>query len=300
MSRYRATNAEGPTVVTTTVFVTTVPSTTTVSTQSSSSSSTPIAAIVGGVVGGVVVLVVIAFLIYFIRRRSSGNEFDRNFEPDRVINQSGRGDTLPQLDLSDEANIITPFDAYAADGDEGMRQHNQPPFASGPPLIGVTGTQAQQQMPSSSVPPNSASYDSDDQSYLQGAGGSASGNFSRQSPLARPPQGASLPAGHFAQPKQSFMYDSALADWHAPRLSLSLPPSMVPSASASSGSAKEGDAAGDRGTYGLGLAPQCEPLERSESPLGPTGEMVVVHQDAGRALEEVDIPREIPPAYDSI
>lgn len=277
-----STNAAGS-VVYTTVTVT-VPSTTAISVQLSSSSSTPIAAIIGGVVGGVVVLVVIALLIYFIWRRSSKNESDGDYEPDRIINRPGGGGTLPQLDLSDEANNIIPFNAYAADGDEEKQQYGQSPFSSGPLLVGVTGTQAKHQIP-----------DSDGQFYLQSA---SSGHLPRQSLLAGPPQGAALPAGQYARLKQLFMYDAAPADWYT-RLGSSLSPSTVPSASASLGSTKEPEAAGERDVYGSGLAPQCEPLERSESPLGPAGGRVVVHRDAGRAPEE-DFPHEIPPAYDSI
>lgn len=301
---YVSTNAAGSTVVITTTFATTVPTTATVSTQSSSSSSTPIAAIVGGVVGGVVFLVVVVLLIYCIRRRSSKNEFDGDFDPDRVINRSGAGGgTLPQLDLSDEANNITPFNAYAADGDEGMRQYGQSPFAGGPSLMGVAGTQAQHQMSNSPVPPSSASHYSDGQSYVQGAAGSGSGHSPQQSLSARPPQGAALPTGQYAQPQQPFMYGTAPADWHAPRPGSSPPPSTVPSASASSRSAKEREAAGGRDVYGLGLATQHEAPEGSESTPGPAAGSsagVVVHQDAGRAPEEVDTPQEIPPAYDSI
>ncbi|KAI6118275.1 hypothetical protein F5141DRAFT_1290328 [Pisolithus sp. B1] len=288
VSTYASTNATGSTVVTTATF------TTTVSAHSSSSGSTSIAAIVGAAVGGAVVLVVIAFLFYFIRRRSSKKVSDGDF--DRVITRSGGGGSLPHLDLSDEANNITPFGAYATDGDEEMRQYGQSSFTSRPSSMGVAGTRAQHQIPNSSVPLTSASCDSDGQLCLQGARGSASGNSPRQSLLAPLPQSAALPAGQYAQPNQPSMYDTAPADWHAPRPGSSLPPS----ASASSGSAKELEAADERGAYGLGLAPQCEPLERSESPPDPVGGRVVVHQDAGRALEEVDIPQEIPPAYDSI
>lgn len=300
---YVSTDAAGSTVVITTTFSTAVPTTATVGTQSSSSSSTPIAAIVGGAVGGVVALVAIALLIYFIRRRSSKNEFDGDFDPDRVVNRPGGGGTLPQLDLSDEANNITPFNAYAADGDDGMRQYGQSPFASGPSLMGVAGTQAQHQVPNPSVPPSSASHYSDGQSYFQGAGGSASGHSPQQSLSARPPQGAALPTGQYPQPQQPFMYGAAPADWHAPRPGTSPPPSTVPSASVSSRSAKEREAAGGSSAYGLGLATQHEVPEGSESASGPAAGSsagVVVHQDAGRAPEEVETPQEIPPAYDSI
>ncbi|KAI6161058.1 hypothetical protein EDD17DRAFT_1592029 [Pisolithus thermaeus] len=162
--------------------------------------------------------------------------------------------------------------------------------------MGVAGTQTQHQMPNSPGARSPASYDSDDQFYLQGAGGSASGNSLRQSLLAPLPEGAALPAGQYAPPKQPFVYDTVPADGHAPRRDSSLPPG----ANASSGIAKEREAAGERDAYGLGLVPQYEPLERSESPLGPAGGMVVVHQDAGRVPEEVDTPQEIPPTYDSI
>lgn len=283
-----STNAAGSTVLVTTT-VTAVPST--------SSSSIPTAAIVGGAIGGIVVLAVIVLLFYFIRRRSSKNEFDGDFEKDRIINHSGGGSALPQLDLSEEANNITPFNAYAADGDEEMREHGESPSADGPSLMGVAGTQAKRQVPNSSVSPSLVSYDSDGQFYLQDAGELGSGHLPRQSLLAGPPKGAALPAGQYAQPKQLSMYDAVPADWYAPRPDSSLPPSTAPSANAST---KEREAAGERDAYGLGLAPQCESLECCESPLGPAEGRVVVHQDAGRAPEEVNLPHEIPPAYDSI
>ncbi|KAI5985751.1 hypothetical protein EDD15DRAFT_1622226 [Pisolithus albus] len=267
-----STNAAGSTVLVTTT-VTAVPST--------SSSSIPTAAIVGGVVGGVVVLVVLVLLIYFIRRRSSKNQFSGDFEQDRIINHSGGGGALPQLDLSDEANNITPFNAYAADGDEEMREHGESPS--------LMGVEAKHQVPNSSVSPSLVSYDSDGQFYLQGAEELGSG---RQSLLAGPPKGAALPAGQYAQPKQLSMYDAVPADWYAPRLDSSLPPSSVPST-------KEREAAGERDAYGLDLARQCEPLDHCDSP-GPAEGRVVVHQDAGRAPEGVNLPQEIPPAYDSI
>ncbi|KAI6106327.1 hypothetical protein EDD16DRAFT_1630383 [Pisolithus croceorrhizus] len=292
-STYVSTTAAGSTVGITATIVTSEPSTATISTQSSSSSGTPIAVIVGGIVGGVVILVVLVLLFYFFKRRSSKKDFNRVSEPDRVINRSGRGDTLSQLDPSDEANNITPFDAYATDRDEEKQQYDQ---SSCPSLTAVAVTQAQHQMPNSSVPPSSASYGSDGQFSLQRARGSASGNFPRQSLLAPLPQGAALPTVQRAQPEQPSMYDTVPAVWHAPRPDSSLPPS----ANASSGSAKEREAADERGTNGLGVAHQCEPLERSESPLGPAGGRVVVHRDAGRVPEEVDTPQEIPPAYDSI
>ncbi|KAI6107049.1 hypothetical protein EDD16DRAFT_1712580 [Pisolithus croceorrhizus] len=294
MSRYRSTNTAGPTVIITTTIVTTVSS---IPAQSGSLSSTPIAAIVGGIVGGIVVLLIV-LLIYFITSRSSKIMFGGDSKPDRVISRSGRDDAFSQLDLSDEADHITPFDAYATDGDEGMRQYDQSSFASRPLLMGVAGTRAQHQIPNLSAPPSSASYDSDGQFYLQDAGGSTSDNSPQQSLFARPPQGAALPAGQYAQPKQPFVYDTAPVDWHAPRPGLLLQPSTVPGASASSGSAKEREAAAESGPYSLGLV-QCKLLESSESPLGPTAGRVVVHQDAGRAPEEVDIPQEIPPAYNS-
>ncbi|KAI5985747.1 hypothetical protein EDD15DRAFT_2301092 [Pisolithus albus] len=285
-----STNAAGSVVYTTVSVTVTVSSTSTISAQPSSSSSTPIAAIIGGVVGGVVVLVVIALLIYFIRKHSSKNEFDGDYEPDRII----RGGSLPQLDLSDEANNIIPFNAYAADEDEEMQQYGRSPFASGPSLAGVTVAQTKHQIPDSSFPPSLASYDSDGQFYLQGA---SSGHLPGQSLLPGPPQGAAFPAGQYAQLKQLFMHDAAPAHWYT-RLGSSLSPSTVPSASASLGCTKEPETAGERDAYGLGLAAQCEPQEHSEFPLGPAGGRVVVHRDAGRAPE--DPPHEIPPAYDSI
>ncbi|KAG6333977.1 hypothetical protein ID866_5113 [Astraeus odoratus] len=312
---YLSTNAAGSTVVITTNYATVVPTTTTISTQASASSSTPTAAIVGGVVGGIAFLIGIAVLIFCVRRRSYKDDFDGDFDPDRVVHHSGGGGTLPQLDLVDDANNITPFNAYAPDAEQGMRQYGQSPLVSGGPGagnvgVGAAGAYAQHQHPNSPPPPSSPSHYSDGQSYFHGAG--PSGGHSPQNSLsARPPPGAGLPnmsPSAFAQQQPYNMYGTAPADWHTPRPGSSPPPSTVPSGS--SRSAKEREAMGERGGFGLGLATQHEVPEGSSSSAagasGPGAEAggsgrVVVHQDAGRAPEgEEETPQEIPPSYDSI
>jgi len=51
-------------------------------------------------VGGVVVLAVIAILLWYCVRKRRDDDFDGNFDPDRVVGTSpGRAATLPRLDL---------------------------------------------------------------------------------------------------------------------------------------------------------------------------------------------------------
>lgn len=267
-------------------------------------------------------------LFYCFRRRSNKGEFDGIFDPDRVVRHSGGG-TLPQVDLVDESNNVTPFNAYAPDAGQGtgqsqynpyahdagqgMKQYGQPAYVSGGPgSIGTASTNVQHQQSVSPPPPSTPSRYSVDQSYYHGSGGhSPQHSFS-----ARAPPGAGAP------PQQQFnMYGVAPADWHAPRPGSSPPASTVPSASVSSRSAKEREAGGGRGApYGLGLATQYEAPEGSSvrgsiasdptatpsmpapapAPTSGGGAGVVVHQDAGRAPDTEEPPQEIPPSYDSI
>lgn len=327
---YSSTDAAGSIIVIATTVPTTLPTTAIVSTQSSASSSPPTAAIVGGVVGGVAFLLAVALLFYCLRRRSNKDEFDGIFDPDRVVRQSGGG-TLPQVDLVDESNNITPFNAYAPDAGQGagqsqynpyahdagqgMKQYGQPAYVSGGPgSIGTASTNVQYQQSVSPPPPSSPSRYSVDQSYYHGSGG----HSPQHSVSGRPPPGAG------GLPQQPFsMYGTAPADWHTPRPGSSPPASTVPSASVSSRSAKEREAIGGRGgPYGLGLATQHEvpegssvrgsiasdptPTQAGPAPApapAPTpggGAGVVVHQDAGRAPDTEEPPQEIPPSYDSI
>ena len=324
---FSSTNPVGSVIVIPTTIATVVPTTAIVGT-STASSSPPTAAIVGGVVGGIAFLLAAALLFYCLRRRSNKDEFDGIFDPDRVVHHTGGGGTLPHVDLVDESNNITPFNAYTADAGQGvaqsqynpyahdagqdMRQYGQPLVSGGPGSIGTAGTQAYQQS-TSPPPPSSPSHYSDGQSYFHGSGG----HSPQASFTARPPPGTGT--APFSQ--QPFnMHGAAPADWHTPRPGSSPPPSTVPSASVSSRSAKEREAMGGRGPYGLGLATQHEapegssirgsitstsvPAPTASSPTpGPApagGAGLVVHQDAGRAPDAEEPPQEIPPSYDSI
>ncbi|KAI0755343.1 hypothetical protein C8Q80DRAFT_1117750 [Daedaleopsis nitida] len=77
--------------------------------RSTSSSSSKTGPIVGGVVGGIAGLAILATLVFFLfRRHRKRDDFDGNFDPDRVVGLSGdnRG-TLPNIDLA--ADNITPY-----------------------------------------------------------------------------------------------------------------------------------------------------------------------------------------------
>ncbi|KAI0357333.1 hypothetical protein OH77DRAFT_1519277 [Trametes cingulata] len=76
--------------------------------SSSSSSSSHTGAIVGGVVGGVAGAALLATLLFFLcRARRRRDDFDGNFDPDRVTADARGGGTLPDIDLA--ADEITPY-----------------------------------------------------------------------------------------------------------------------------------------------------------------------------------------------
>ncbi|KAI0366653.1 hypothetical protein BV20DRAFT_636339 [Pilatotrama ljubarskyi] len=92
----------------TSVVTSTLVSTPTIaaSDRGTSSSSSHTGAIVGGVVGGVAGAAILATLLFFFcRARRRRDDFDGNFDPDRVTGDN-RG-TLPDIDLG--ADDITPY-----------------------------------------------------------------------------------------------------------------------------------------------------------------------------------------------
>jgi hypothetical protein len=285
-----STDAAGSTIFITSVVTGSWPTVVASTPTSSSSSSSHTAAIVGGAVGGGVVALALAALFFFClrRRRSLKDEFDGDFDPDRVIGHSAGGGTLPQLDLADEVTPIPqPYTDRPHDGS--MRQYGDKygdtPYATGAAAGGATS------------PLSSPSHYSDGTSYYHGGGTQSGEGYPPNSQFLQ----AGASSGSGAYPQQPLnLYGAAPADWHTPRPMASPPPSTVASATTggtgpSARSAKEREAMG-RGGQGsgpvLGLATQHEVPEGSED--------VVVHQDAGRAPSDEHAPREIPPSYDSI
>ncbi|KAG1850026.1 hypothetical protein C8R48DRAFT_727945 [Suillus tomentosus] len=115
-------NSYGSTVVVTTEISTTtsIPVSTSPSTTNNSSNT---GAIVGGVVGGIALILILGLLFFCLRRRRRRDEFDGNFDPDRVVSHPSGGGTLPQVDLGDETEI-TPYPDHAGS----MRQYGESPF----------------------------------------------------------------------------------------------------------------------------------------------------------------------------
>lgn len=103
--------------------------------NTSSSSNSHIGAIVGGVVGGIAALVALLLLLWFVRRRRRNNEFDGNFDPDRVTAVGGTGGAggMRQADLLGAGATgaeVTPYSyqpqgagAQYANGAGGGMQH---------------------------------------------------------------------------------------------------------------------------------------------------------------------------------
>ncbi|KAG9310794.1 hypothetical protein JVU11DRAFT_8644 [Chiua virens] len=254
------------------VYVTsTVPEvfSTSVSTTGSSGggSTSHTSVIVGAVVGGVAGLAILVLLIFCIRRRTRKDDFDGNFDPDRVIGhaEGGTGGTLPNVDLADE---VTPFPRPYSDHGS-MRQYGDSPYLALPSSVTSGQTSSDFYPPGATSP----TLDAQPRQYMKTG-------------FAPPPSAGYVPPD---------MRGGGPGEWST-RSGGSPPPSTVSyNTSSSARGTKEREAMG-RGGQGTGLTLATQPEDAEGS-----GD-VVVHQDAGRAPtgEHVPPPTEIPPAYESI
>lgn len=225
--------------------------------------------------GGVAVLALLGFgVFWFLKRRGNKDEFDGNFDPDRVVGHSTGGGTLPQIDLGDE---VTPYEYSPGAGGGGMTEYGDSPYLA----AGAAGaTSHRSTSPPSGYAP-SEYYNQPPSGNMTETSGS---NYAPSSGAAH-----GLPAGAAA----AVGWAAGGGDHRA------ISPDQSTSSYSNPRSAKEREAMAAR--YGrqpgqLGLATQHE--EAGGSDEGP----VVVHRDGGRVREDpgVEPPREIPPTYDSI
>ncbi|RPD62844.1 hypothetical protein L227DRAFT_609390 [Lentinus tigrinus ALCF2SS1-6] len=317
----------------TSIFTTTVLSTPTISSSdNSSSSSSHTGAIVGGVVGGVVGAAILAALIFFIcRRRRQRDDFDGNFDPDRVVGLSGdnRG-TLPDIDLA--ADNITPYN-YTPPGGGGqqgvgmpvpqpspggapdMRQYpgQVPAFLAGGVAGGAAGAAmahgAKSQEGRAASPPSSYSQpttyypqSTSDHGYPDYA---AYASYANQHPSTSPtgssPTNASFGpgVGVAAVPGRDFRHPSPGPSLAHTSYTGQTDPSVSGSSSAPGHipSAKEREAFANRHGGNLAVA------NPDTAGAGPASSGVVQHTDGGRldaTPEDAEEPSEVPPRYDTI
>ena len=222
----------------------------------------------GAVIGGVAGIAILAVLFFCIRRRVRKDEFDGNFDPDRVVGHTdGASGTLPRVDIAEE---VTPFpQSYTPQGSSSMRQYGESKYLAIPSSLAASGQ-------------NSAEF------FSPGAGAPVDA----QSRPFMPPGFGPSSSGAYLPPIN--MHGTGPADWYSPQPGVSPPASTVSNNTTSTRAAKEREALERSGQgAGMGLATQQEAAEDNGD--------VVVHQDAGRApVEEHAPPREIPPAYESI
>lgn len=289
------TNPEGQTVTSTRVITSVVTPTTIGDNTTSSTSSSHTGAIVGGVIGGVAALAIIAaILLWWFRRRSRKEDFDGNFDPDRI---ESNGRHQPDLDLV--GHEVTPYQ-YAPGQEMSQQHHNVPSFLSG----GIAGAGAAGVGAAGAV----------------GAGAAGAGAMQTQRNYPPGPgsnSGASAPS-MYSQP----MSDPAFAAYdarssshgHSNSLGASSPtnssfpmpgpsgdfrhPSPGPSLAMGSGTS-ESSATSPGGVIPSSKEREANPGRFRVANDGP----VIVHQDGGRldsTPEEENPPNEIPPTYDSI
>ncbi|THH16720.1 hypothetical protein EW146_g3982 [Bondarzewia mesenterica] len=281
------TNADGQT------FTTTIASTQVITASagaSHSSGSSNTGAIVGGVVGGVVGLALLILLAWCWRRRTRKDDFDGNFDPDRVVRHSGHG----PVDLVDGAEV-TPYSynpaqpqsvsGGTANSNGGMREHQDGKSSvltagmagtgAGAAAYGVMGPTSAPQTASQYAPTASDPSEyprSDSSSHYPST--SPAGSTHPLGDFRHPSPGPSLPATHSSGGGSS----GPPGAWQNPR------------------SAKEREAMGNRrmpeGPGGFTLANETEESN--------AGSGVVQHQDGGRVQPEIEPLNEIPPAYESI
>jgi len=112
-----------------------------------SSSSAPTGAIVGGVVGGIAALAIISFLLWYCVRKRKRDEFDGNFDPDRVVGGSpGRDvdlDVAPYIYNPDESGVHGqgPGMPVAQQSGYDMSQRTGAPAAFVGGMAGITPSQ---------------------------------------------------------------------------------------------------------------------------------------------------------------
>lgn len=139
-------------------------------TGSSSSKSSNTAAIAGGVAGGVAALaaVIIIFLFYW-RRNRRPEEFDGNFDPDRVVRHAGHTDLagaeVTPYHYEAPSTALSGPTSPTFSADSSMRQYRDSQALLGSTYEGVAGataTTGSHYAPTSSdgasVPPGSSSH----------------------------------------------------------------------------------------------------------------------------------------------
>lgn len=283
--------------------------------------------IVGGVVGGLAALGILgALLLYCIRRKRNADDFDGNFDPDRVVGHSGGGGgTLPQVDLG-EGVVAEPY-AYHPAGTGvgaggGMTQYGeaQYPIASGGAGTGVGGPRSA----GTTSPSAPSHYPTSSESDAPAAGMYYNNpNYPNNPDVVGMGMGMGGAYGGGNQPTASVSSGSNYTSYGggpgAP------PPSRTPAPGGlyydnpMSSKEREALAQGGQGRYGLATQveepnPQMVGLGgvgRGHSAQGSvsalssgTGSGVVVHQDGGRVPQPQpqlhEMESEIPPTYDSI
>lgn len=140
-----------------------------VPTGASSSKSSNTAAIAGGVAGGIAALAAVIIIFIFYWRRKRPEEFDGNFDPDRVVRHAGHTDlagaevTPYQYEAPSTALSGPTSPTFSADSS--MRQYRDSQALLGSTYEGVAGataTTGSHYAPTSSdgasVPPGSSSH----------------------------------------------------------------------------------------------------------------------------------------------
>lgn len=224
-------------------------------------------------------------LFFFLKRRRDLDDFDGNFDPDRVVGHSTGGGTLPQIDLREE---VTPFEYGAPGVGEPAGSGNMSQYGDNPYFV----TGAGQVAPSRSMSPPShyRNPSSEGTVFNQPAGTGSDTTGSNYGPSI---YGGGLPPGAAAGAVRVPSPPGSTSSMSQPR------------------SAKEREAMAQRFglSGGLGLATQHEehydpaagPANAGGHSRGPSDDSVLVHSDGGRVNQEHEAePTEIPPAYDSI
>lgn len=254
-----------------------------------------------GGVGGAIVLAIIAWLLLRRRRR---DDFDGDFDPDRVVGgRTGGGVDL----VGGEAGAVDPYNYVPAAGGAGGQQMSQAgSSATGAGAAGMgAGMAAGAAAKRSPVPPTGTT--SAPSAYSQGNSAASQSHYapSNSDPgydynayaaYSDPHSGSQSGHGYESTSPRSSAFPGGFHPGYTPeglyRGGPSPGPSLPGTGSSSAGmtlpSNKEMEARG---------------LRVANAP-GGEGSGVVQHEDGGRIpeahAEEEAVPNEIPPSYDSI
>jgi len=230
---------------------------------------------VGGTVGGVAAFIALLLAAWLIARRRRRNDFDGDFDPDRVAGPTRHGGRQSLVPDGPDGGEVTPYVMANQNRSPALPQMGEHDAGVPAALIAggaAYGATAHQRASLSN--PSEAGYPQSESSYLP-----------NPYPASSDISDSAYGQGRQDQPRSPTLgTTSVYSQFSQPR------------------SAKEREAYAQR--HGVAGGSTQRPLMLATSSEEDTESQVIVHQDGGRIPEndrnEEQVEKEIPPTYDSL